>query len=317
LDESGFVLDRFCALQSVEDGVFSEVSRLREEVDELCREFRWNEETPQYFDVYRRVDVPATLDDLLQNVQDVVTALSSMHDPPIESAEVEGFIRHLRHEASDGLSSLAEESAKVGAAATRLWTSSTALYASGRFKAFCSILADAVREDKVEILESGAMQVQKALSEQSGDCGGIPAGVPSTWDYCSYRGAGIPDDELDFWRNLVEKRRCGARGLYRSRVPLASSMNRTRAMCYCLRTSVVFRKVLFTFRFTPGMPCSSSTCRTIDASTDALAETEFLFAPYSVFEVLDVCEEGKIVNIDLAVITGSRVPKRMCSPLWH
>merc|ERR1712176_464456 len=96
----------------------------------------------------------------------------------------------------------------------------------------------------------------------------VPAGIPPDWNHESYRGAGIPEQELAFWEALLAKKSRGGRGRYWARMPLATSIDERIAKSFCAtsrRRDPSLKQVIFTFIFTADDMSSIFHCRIIEA----------------------------------------------------
>lgn len=164
-------------------------------------------------------------------------------------------------------------------AAARLWTSASQL--GGR--ELCSILAQVDREDSPDLLDGGALTVQRGINSLLVTRrGGVVEWTPQT-----YRGSGIPRSELKFFEDLVGQE-------YLAPMPLATSRKRQVASNFLVKIPFAGDKdcVLFTFIFRTDPPHDvAPPCIHVNYLENISlikGEEEFLFVAYSGFRVREV-----------------------------
>jgi hypothetical protein len=214
-------------------------------------------------------------------------------------------LQRLEKEAFENKEELLSE---VPAACQRLWTS--AEHIKGR--EFCSILNEAIRLDD-PIVSSTVAALARAIN-----CLSIMRGksVDVEWpgDFKLYRGGGLPVEHQSFFSVGKE---------YRVPMYLATSTDRgvcLRTFCYRAHSATNHPPVLFTVLIDPAARCVHVNGI---KRTNCPDESEFLFVPYSVFQVVGVNWKEKPTWMDPhEVIIKAAPDNQLCSedlPLspWH
>ncbi len=159
-------------------------------------------------------------------------------------------------------------------ACQRLWTSAVLL----RGREFCSILNEAIRVDDPKI-SANVVSIVRGIN-----CLSVTRGLKSMdvqWpvDFKLYRGGGLPNQHQSFFS--VGKR---------YRVPMYLATSTDWALCqrtFCYREHSIngHPPVLFIVQINPQYRCMHVNYIT---RRNCGEEREFLFVPYSVFEVMQV-----------------------------
>lgn len=187
----------------------------------------------------------------------------------IAEKELDAFYSELEHEAIEA-TLMKGRLSEVQAIATRLWSSAEQV--GGR--EFCSLLNHAIRTDDEELLPSATIIV-RAVNELCVHRRKDPVRWPE--DHVTYRGGGLPDGHQRFFEPGKK---------YRVPMFLATSFQLKMAKSRFARTAQVngLPPVVYIVHLDKDYGCMHVNYLGDGSVIDD--EDEFLFAPYSTFEVL-------------------------------
>eukprot|EP00039_Didymoeca_costata_P017621 m.326826 g.326826 ORF g.326826 m.326826 type:complete len:424 (-) comp16560_c2_seq75:188-1459(-) len=191
----------------------------------------------------------------------------------------EEFFKRLTKEAFAYQNEVLEE---VVSATQRLWTSTITFPGTGR--ELCNLLNEAIRKDKVEVVEHVAVLAWGIAGLCVARNQALTTFFPP--DSCAYRGAVLPDEHIGFF-NVGRK--------YRVPGFLATSFEQEFAKRFCQRAwhanNEAHGAVIWIVDVDPaGKIDKSKLCQHagLVLSSHFQYEKEYLFVPYSVFTVKDV-----------------------------
>jgi hypothetical protein len=191
----------------------------------------------------------------------LIEAYCAKEGIPYYEDEGEHFFEQLQAEA------MTNRDDPIAVMAQRMWTSALQL----RGREFCFILNDAVREDAPAL--AGTMgKIARSINQLCVTAGCETVHPP---DFVCYRGGGFDDAYRSFF---VPGR------AFRQPAYLATSFSRDVALVF-LRRSTMPVKVLWLIRIDPERKCVHVN---LVQKSNVAGEQEYLFAPYSVFKVIEV-----------------------------
>ncbi|CAE8601232.1 unnamed protein product [Polarella glacialis] len=232
-----------------------------------------------------------------QKMHELLLALDTFIDAALEgmaASDRQDFFHALQHEAVSASAQKGNLS-EVQAIATRLWSST--LRSTNDNREMCSYINQALREDQPKMLES-LVVIIRAINEL---CVNRRTASSVDWpkDHTCYRGAGLPDERRGFFRPGRK---------YRVPFLLATTFEKTRVAQGIFASQAQdngFPPVLYVLRLD-----AEYQCRHVNflGEKSLCNESEFLFAPYSVFTVRSVewqetptWRNPHMVHLDVAV----------------
>jgi hypothetical protein len=229
----------------------------------------WSFASSRFKQRYDATATPQYQHQVVGAVHGLVQAHAARHG--VTAAAVHEFFRRVEQNAAHA-GGLVEFFNEVQHVAVRMWTSAEQLDG----KELCWILNEALRED--EAVDHTAV-ISRALNAfcVRRQAGGGPS-LQTRWPASNetVRGGGLPRRHRPFF--TIGKR-------YRVPMFLATSGDRPTADAFMQRQAE--EPVLWTFRFDPALRCNH--VNFIDRTDNtAGSEAEFLFSPFSAFEVLSV-----------------------------
>lgn len=287
--------------------VTAEIQKLREDLDRLDKK-------PSFFTLYKSTPAPKDVSALFASVEELISEYGT--DVGARRDDMDKFVAELKTEATRGAppNNLTE----LQYAGARVWTSNVMLCdGQNRRQALFSVLAKASREDNHKLLLHGGIAIQKAINACIVNRGGAlscQAWPPVGWDHVSHRGAGIPQRELAFWRDLSPGQ------AYRVPAPLSTSIREHVAEAFLQDVVSDKRKVHFVFTWQSGSrPCMHA--RYIDNISACGGEEELLLCGYSALEYVSM-DEGEsasdTVKIYVNVFPDNKaVPEYLPLAYWH
>eukprot|EP00039_Didymoeca_costata_P017617 m.326796 g.326796 ORF g.326796 m.326796 type:complete len:381 (-) comp16560_c2_seq63:188-1330(-) len=232
------------------------------------------------FKAYDKVDKGESLkhqDQLFAALRKFIDAFVKSENK--DQKDGEEFFKRLTKEAFAYQNEVLEE---VVSATQRLWTSTITFPGTGR--ELCNLLNEAIRKDKVEVVEHVAVLAWGIAGLCVARNQALTTFFPP--DSCAYRGAVLPDEHIGFF-NVGRK--------YRVPGFLATSFEQEFAKRFCQRAwhanNEAHGAVIWIVDVDPaGKIDKSKLCQHagLVLSSHFQYEKEYLFVPYSVFTVKDV-----------------------------
>jgi len=260
---------------------------------------------------YDAAEPPKFQHQLLGAVREILMQHCTRH--AVSNAECVGFFRRLQNEAFKFRDELLTEVPAVG---QRMWTSAQTLSDSHK-RELCSILNEAIREDIPECMPQVAM-VARAINELC-VVRRSPAGLRFPPGGVCWRGGGLPDAHRPFY--VPQKK-------YRVPGFLATSFSEDTAeeFLYRAHKDNKWPAVKWVVELDPrGERQFKYRCKHVDLvqRSNVPGEEEFLFAPYSVFTVLEAhwaCpateDDPHVVRLQ-AAIDNRKEPEDLPLAPWY
>eukprot|EP01043_Picozoa_sp_COSAG02_P034835 COSAG02_NODE_2459_length_8804_cov_3.707295_4_plen_238_part_00 len=200
----------------------------------------------------------------IDQLADMVRAVIKYHSAEMKIPEWE------QHEFYDKIFAASRASTDVSEIAQLIWTSAAQL----RGKEFCSILNAMVRLDKPPVIDQIA-GISRALNMLCVTVGtGLRPGACHPPDFVCFRGGGF---DMKYKEFFVPGRQ------FRQPAYLATSFSKSVADGFIQRAKTQC-KVLWIIRIDPKRKCNHVN---FVLRSNVPGEAEYLFAPYSAFEVLN------------------------------
>jgi hypothetical protein len=214
--------------------------------------------------VYQTAKAPGSLVKLGAILGQMLEKYCSKHSIPYDGDEGEEFFDQLQQDMEEGDS--------LPDAVQRMWTSLRQL----RGREFCSVLNDIVRGDDPETIKPAAA-LARAITQLCVTPNGQQPQPPFPPGFVCYRGGGFDDQYRCFFVPGRE---------FRQPAFLATSFRESTADLFMSRSTMP-TKVKWLVRIDPDLKCRHVNLVTKRAP-GVPDEREYLFAPYSVFTVLNV-----------------------------
>ena len=225
------------------------------------------------------------------------------------SSLIFAFISTHQQLQAEAFQNLAEILNQIPGACQRMWTSSLHL----RGREFCSILNEAIRVDD-PVVSQNVVSIVRGINSLSVTRNFGVSGVPWPLDNTLYRGGGLPDQHQSFF--TVGK-------VYRVPMFLATSTDWLYCQqTFCRRAEADDHRppVFYYIYFHQELKCCHVNIVTRRHGGD---EKEFLFVPYSVFEVVGVkwmdqptWEHPHLIYL-IAMHDNTRYPEDLPLAPWH
>lgn len=251
---------------------------------------RWHDETQSF--KYQ--------DEFFAALREFLIVLAMAYSYQVQDAEAtfEALQRKIHEKAS-----FSEYVDTIANLSVRLWSSTVKCFGN---KEFSSLLNQVIRNDGPDKILKAAMKLVKAINRilVNRNPG---AGMVYPNDMKTYRGTGIPNDIINWFKQRTE-------GKYRAPMFLASSFVRDKAKDFLDQVPAGLTHVLMIFHI--HAKCKHAVL--IESLSDVAEEREFLFVPYSAFTIrkvtaptgaitalspvtidLDVCADNKAESEDL------------------
>ena len=217
---------------------------------------------------YCETEAPEFPHSLLHAVSELILKYAKLRGISVQCAK--NMFRSLQTRAFEHKEELLDE---IQSSAARIWTAPEQLDGTE----FCGILNVALREDNADLMPHAAVVV-RALSLLV--VTRFAQAPPSPPNNMVFRGGGLPLAHQPFFESLLSKK-------YRAPMFLAASFRRVVAQeRFCRRAQLAGHPpVLWIIRLPPLFRCMHVNYL---KKTECPGEDEYLFAPWSVMEVLEV-----------------------------
>lgn len=262
------------------------------------------------FKKYYHVEVPKHQHEVFTILHNFITALAKAKNIP--KGEAERYFKALQNALLSQFE-VSEWQEEIPKLAIKLWTSAVK---EGMESEFCSLLNETIRMDADEEVFKDAMRMVRLMNTLVASRRKGPSKI---WpeDLRSFRGSRLPQEELN---KFVEGYR------YRASMFLASSFDRQVADGFLERIEGERHgdglvPVIFIFNLDKDHKCNHVLY--LEPISLVKGETEFLYAPYSAFKVLEVKIPDtptwwKPVEISLGVaIDNQHEPESLPTQSWH
>lgn len=253
---------------------------------------------------YENVETPKQQYQVMAAVHQLISRYCE--ETGIPKSEGDKFFEELQAEAFSNKHELLKE---VPSACLRLWTSAKQL----RQREFCSILNEMIRADNKYVMDEVTM-ISRGINSLCATRNSEDKRLVE-WpaDHILFRGSGLPEDKQEFFIPGTK---------YRCPMYLATSKNMmVSKKTFCARAAELgLPPVLWIIHLDPKYGCVH--VNFVDR-TNIPGEQEFLFVPYSTFEVLSADFKDQPTWLEPHVIhIRAEIDNKLCSddlPLspWH